>query len=234
MSLQDLGLHGATDLAGTRGLGGGRPAGAPRNVMRLAALRWDRIHVGQIETGRLVLQAIDRESASILLDRRRPPGVVFAPGYPSQFSLETMGLVVGTQAPGRFGPFFMVRKADGAVIGEIGCSIDEAAATGHVGYSVVAPLWGQGYATEALRALLDHVLAQPEVGRVIGHTMVDHTASRRVMEKAGMLYRGERAAIEDGELIDLAVYEARQHPGSLGGYWMLDRASSGHPPASPV
>lgn len=162
----------------------------------------------QIDTGRLVLQAIDRESASILLNGRRPPGLAFAPGYPSRFSLETMGLVIGAQQPGRFGPFFMVRKADGAVVGEIGCGIGDASATGHVGYSVVEPLWGQGYATEALRALLDHVLTEPDVRRVVAHTMVDHTASRRVMEKAGMLYRGERAGIEDGEPVDLVVYEA--------------------------
>lgn len=134
--------------------------------------------------------------------------MVFAPGYPSRFSLETMELVVGAREPGRFGPFFMVRKADGAVVGEIGCGIDDASATGHVGYSVVEPSWGQGYATEALRALLDDVLAEPGVRRVVAHTMIDHTASRRVMEKAGMLYRGERAGVEDGEPVELAVYEA--------------------------
>jgi RimJ/RimL family protein N-acetyltransferase len=67
---------------------------------------------------------------------------------------------------------------------------------------------GQGYATEALRALLDHVLAEPDMRRVVAETMVDHIASRRVMEKAGMTYCGERLDDEYGELVNLVVYEA--------------------------
>ncbi|MDP8929792.1 MAG: GNAT family N-acetyltransferase [Actinomycetota bacterium] len=146
--------------------------------------------------------------ARVLLDGQTPHGVILAPGYPSQFSLEVMALVVGAQEPGRFGPFFMIRKADGAVVGEIGCSVDDTSATGQLGYSVVEPSWGHGYATEALRALLSHVLAEPGIRRVVAETMVEHTASRRVMEKAGMRLRGRRVGIEDGESVDLVVYEA--------------------------
>jgi RimJ/RimL family protein N-acetyltransferase len=119
-----------------------------------------------------------------------------------------MEMVAGAQEPGRFGPFFMIRKADGAVVGEIGCNLDDASATGRVGYSLVEPSWGHGYATEALRALLSHVLAEPGVRRVLAETMVEHTASRRVMEKAGMRYCGQRVGIEDGEKVDRVVYEA--------------------------
>jgi RimJ/RimL family protein N-acetyltransferase len=119
-----------------------------------------------------------------------------------------MELVVRAAELGRFGPFFMLRKADGAVVGEIGCSIDDATATGHVGYSVVEPSWGHGYASEALRALLSHVLAEPGVRRVVAATMAEHTASRRVMEKAGMRCCDQRMGIEDGESVDLVVYEA--------------------------
>lgn len=144
----------------------------------------------------------------MLLDGGIPRGLTFAPGYPSRFSLQVMELVVGAQEPGRFGPFFMVRKADGAIVGEIGCSVDDASATGHVGYTVVEPCWGHGYATEALRALLSHVLAEPGVRRVIAETLVEHTASRRVMEKAGMRHCGQRVDIENGESRDLVVYEA--------------------------
>ncbi len=164
--------------------------------------------VNQIDADRLVLRAIHREVARLLLDGRTPQGVLFAPGYPSQFSLEVMELVVGAQKPGRFGPFFMVRKTDGAVVGEIGCSVDDASATGHVGYSVVEPSWGHGYATEALRALLSHVLVEPGVRRVVAQTMVEHTASRRVMEKAGMRYCEQRVGAEDGKSVDLVFYEA--------------------------
>ncbi|MCA1672599.1 MAG: GNAT family N-acetyltransferase [Actinobacteria bacterium] len=102
----------------------------------------------------------------------------------------------------------MVRKADGAVVGEIGCSVDGASAKGHVGYSVVQPSWGHGHATEALRALLRHVLAESGVRRVVAQTMIEHTASRRVMEKAGMRCCGQRVGIDNGETVDLVVYAA--------------------------
>lgn len=164
--------------------------------------------VVQIDAGRLALRPIHRPVARMLLDGGTPRGLSFAPGYPSPFSLEVMELVVEAQELGRFGPFFMVRKADGVVVGEIGCSVDDACATGQVGYTVVEPCWGQGYATEALRALLSHVLAEPAIRRVIAETMVEHAASRRVMEKAGMRCCGRRVDIVDGESVDLVVYEA--------------------------
>lgn len=45
---------------------------------------------------------------------------------------------------------------------------------------------GEGYATEGSRALIDMAFEVPVVQRVVAETMVVHTASRRVMEKAGM------------------------------------------------
>ncbi|MGQ0778806.1 MAG: GNAT family N-acetyltransferase [Pseudonocardiales bacterium] len=115
--------------------------------------------MNQIDAGTLVLRPIHREVARILLDGWTPQGMRFAPGYPSPFSLEVMELVVGAQEQGRFRPFFMVRKADNVVVGEIGCSVDNASATGQVGYTVVEPSWGRGYATDGLRACRTRDLA---------------------------------------------------------------------------
>jgi [ribosomal protein S5]-alanine N-acetyltransferase len=170
----------------------------------------------EIDAGRLVLRPIGREVARALLDGRAPAGVVLAPGYPSRFSVEVLEMVAGLSPGGGdgFGPFFMVRKADGAVVGEIGASLR--GATAQVGYTVVEPSWGQGYATEALRALLAHALADPRVGRVVAETLIGHAASRRVMEKAGMRLRGHRAGEVDGEPAELVVYEALAEPVGYG------------------
>jgi [ribosomal protein S5]-alanine N-acetyltransferase len=107
-----------------------------------------------------------------------------------------------------FGPFFMVRKVDGAVVGEIGASYDGATATAQVGYTVVELSWGRGYATAALRALLGHLLGDRRVRRVVAETLEEHTASRRVMEKAGMRYHAARMGTVDGRTVALVVYEA--------------------------
>jgi [ribosomal protein S5]-alanine N-acetyltransferase len=172
-----------------------------------------------IETGRLVLRPIYRAVARIILDGGIPPGLSFARGYPSQFSLEMMESVVSTAAPGRFGPYFVIRRLDRVIIGEIGCRVDVACATGRVGYTIVESCWGQGYATEALRALLDRVLAAQGISRVVAETTKGNIASRRVMEKAGMSYCGQRTGdghcgrvgFGEGESEDLVIYEALAH-----------------------
>jgi 4a-hydroxytetrahydrobiopterin dehydratase len=160
----------------------------------------------EIDAGRLVLRPIGQDVARALLDGRAPEGVVLAEGYPSQFSLEVLEMVAGVRpGAGGYGPYFMVRKADGAVVGEIGAGLD--GPTAQVGYTVVEPSWGQGYATEALGALLARLLADPEVERVVAETLAGHGASRRVMEKAGMHLQGTRAGEVDGEQAELVVYE---------------------------
>lgn len=55
-----------------------------------------------------------------------------------------------------------------------------------LGYRIRRDAWGRGVATEGSRALVDRAFATTDVVRIRAETMVVHTASRRVMEKAGM------------------------------------------------
>ena len=162
-----------------------------------------------IDTARLILRPISREVAVAILEGRELEGVVLAAGYPSPFSLEVMEAVARPSSDDSgLGPsFFIVRKADGAILGEIGYVRDDAAGTAQVGYTLVEPSWGQGYATEALRALVADLFAQQGVRRVLAETLVGHTASRRVMEKAGMRLYGQRTGEEAGETVELVIYE---------------------------
>jgi RimJ/RimL family protein N-acetyltransferase len=165
--------------------------------------------VPEIDAGRLVLRLIDLETAQALLEGRMPAGLAVAEDYPSQFSLEVMDLLAGPRGERlhHFGPFFLVRKSDATVIGEIGAFLDVPRETAQVGYSVVKSCWGQGYATEALSALLAELLVRADVRRVVAETMEGHKASRRVMEKAGMREYGRRIGEEAGETVELVLYE---------------------------
>lgn len=166
--------------------------------------------MADIDTGRLVLRPIDLETARALLEGRVPAGLRLAADYPSQFSLEVMDLIAGVRAAEveQFGSFFLIRKTDGTVIGEIGSQLDSATKSTQVGYSIVQSCWGEGYATEALRALLADLLTRADVQRVTAETMVDHQASRRVMEKAGMRHCGHhRVDEENGATVELVLYE---------------------------
>jgi RimJ/RimL family protein N-acetyltransferase len=170
-----------------------------------------------IGTLRLLLYPVDAASAAEVLAGRAPSGMEAAPGYPSPFSLDLMSLASQGASPGDVGPFFIVRRADRALVGEIGCRIDGATGTAHVGYTIAEHCWNLGYASEALRALLRHLLDDVGVPRVEAETTAGHLASRRVMEKAGMRLRGRRKA-EGGRVSYEAVRGAWRYdlPVSVG------------------
>jgi RimJ/RimL family protein N-acetyltransferase len=77
-----------------------------------------------------------------------------------------------------------------------------------LGYRLRQAAWGKGYATEGARALIHKGFAELGVQRVVAHTMTVNTASRRVMEKAGLtfvrtFYEDWPEVIEGGELGDV-------------------------------
>lgn len=59
-----------------------------------------------------------------------------------------------------------------------------------VGYVLARPYWSKGYMTEALRAVIEWGLSQPDIFRVQAICDVENIASARVMEKAGMTREG--------------------------------------------
>ena len=57
-----------------------------------------------------------------------------------------------------------------------------------LGYRLRRRSWGQGYAAQGSRALIRKGFTDLGVQRVYAEAMAVHTASRRVMEKAGLRY----------------------------------------------
>jgi RimJ/RimL family protein N-acetyltransferase len=55
-----------------------------------------------------------------------------------------------------------------------------------LGYRLKRIAWGNGYAVEGSRALIDAAFTSYGATRVVAETMAVHTGSRRVMEKCGM------------------------------------------------
>jgi RimJ/RimL family protein N-acetyltransferase len=55
-----------------------------------------------------------------------------------------------------------------------------------VGYRLKRSAWGQGYATEGTRALLVRAFTEGGIAKVSARTLAVNTASRRVLEKAGL------------------------------------------------
>jgi RimJ/RimL family protein N-acetyltransferase len=87
-----------------------------------------------------------------------------------------------------YGFWAVIEKATGEFAGWFHFRPGQAAAPGEVelGYRLRKPTWGRGYATEGSRALIRVGFTEFEVRRVTAEAMAVNTASRRVMEKAGL------------------------------------------------
>ncbi|MGW7195090.1 GNAT family N-acetyltransferase [Streptomyces chryseus] len=81
-------------------------------------------------------------------------------------------------------------KATGAFLGwfEFRPTADDSAEVVELGYRLGRAAWGRGYATEGARALIDKGFTELGVRRVTADTMYVNSRSRRVMEKAGLLF----------------------------------------------
>jgi ribosomal-protein-alanine N-acetyltransferase len=60
-----------------------------------------------------------------------------------------------------------------------------------IGYEIAESRRGRGLATAAARAMVAEAFADPQVMRVIAHTLLERNASNRVLEKVGFSYDGE-------------------------------------------
>mgnify|MGYP003297900952 CR=1 FL=1 len=59
-----------------------------------------------------------------------------------------------------------------------------------VGYVLAQRYWGHGFMTEAADAVVEWVIAQPEIHRVWATVDLENVASQRVLEKVGMVREG--------------------------------------------
>lgn len=87
-----------------------------------------------------------------------------------------------------YGFWAVVQKATGEFLGWVHFRPTEHDAPDdpELGYRLKKTAWGQGYAAEASRAVINRGFRDFGVQRVHAETMVVNTASRRVMEKCGM------------------------------------------------
>ena len=99
----------------------------------------------------------------------------------------------------------IIHKADGKLIGDIGF-FDGPDARGAVefGYSIVPAYRRRGYATQAVRAMLDWAFAQPQVRRAVADCRADNIGSIRVLEKAGLRRLYTRPS-DEGDLINWEI-----------------------------
>ena len=86
--------------------------------------------------------------------------------------------------------FAITRRSDQALLGGIALVLDQDHAHGNLGYWIGKPYWGQGYCTEAARAVVAYGFEVRQLNRVFAAHFKSNPASGRVMEKIGLVYEG--------------------------------------------
>ena len=106
-----------------------------------------------------------------------------------------------------YGLKLLVRKTDGVPIGHAGIvpQVIEGREELEVGYWIAREHWGNGYASEAAKSLLERGLSQLGEDRYISLVQKGNLASRKVAEKTGM--RLEKEIILGDKQVCLYEYE---------------------------
>jgi RimJ/RimL family protein N-acetyltransferase len=105
--------------------------------------------------------------------------------------------------------FALVLKSTNETIGSIELTeIDHDVRSAETGYHLCKKWWGNGYAAEALRELLDYSFTVKNLNRVWATYDTRNPNSGKVMQKAGMLYEGtfRQCKIRNGVLVDRVYY----------------------------
>lgn len=150
-----------------------------------------------LESERLILRLFRPEDAGTFAAYRSDPLVAQYQGWDAPYSPE-MALLFCTEMsrqpvgiPGEWCQLALELKARGEMIGDVAFYIlkqDERQA--EIGFTVARRFQGQGYATEAVRRLLDYLFSDLLLHRVRANCDPDNTASARLLERVGMRREG--------------------------------------------
>ncbi len=122
----------------------------------------------------------------------------------AEATLRTRALDYYDRHPG-LGMWATVERASGQVVGFHVLNHILGESEIQVGYALDRDAWGKGYATEMAVRLLRYGFDDLALPQICAITDLDNVASQRVLEKAGLVRRGERsfshpALVEEGPM----------------------------------
>jgi RimJ/RimL family protein N-acetyltransferase len=111
-------------------------------------------------------------------------------------------------ASGQGTAFAITLRSGGLLIGAIGLEINQEHHRAELGYWIGKPYWGQGYCTDAARAVVRFAFEDLKLNRVHASHFSNNPASGRVMQKVGMRHEASlRQHIHKwGKYEDLEIY----------------------------
>lgn len=151
-----------------------------------------------IETERLRLVPFTAEHAGALADGASRLGSLLRARIPDGWPHFSDAYGSGPTEPvePHWGTYLFMLKDGAALVGSGGFKGGPLEGAVEVGYEIAPEFQGQGFATEATRAMIEHAFSFEDVLVAQAHTLAEPNASTRVLEKVRMLMV---ETIEDSE-----------------------------------
>jgi RimJ/RimL family protein N-acetyltransferase len=113
--------------------------------------------------------------------------------------------------PGGWVQLTVEERATGRLVGDVGLSpADHDPGVIKIGYTIAPEFQGTGYATEAVRALIDYAFDVLEVDLVRAYASAENAPSIRVAEKSGLRLMERFEGVDDGVRWAGVRYELRR------------------------
>jgi [ribosomal protein S5]-alanine N-acetyltransferase len=161
----------------------------------VATLNWNKAmsFPVQLQTTRLVLRPPTEADAEAVFSRYAQDPVVsrfltWEPHTSVESVRAYLERITHDNREGRSAGYLVFARDGDQLLGSIGGAINDSRM--QFGYCLARDAWGRGFATEAARAFVAAVLAQPSVWRIQAHCDLENPASARVLEKAGLVLEG--------------------------------------------
>lgn len=166
-----------------------------------------------IETTRLLLRSLMLEDAKrieeLASDYEIAKTTLTIPHpYPQGSAVNFINSVLEAEKNKKLVIFAIINKENNQLIGVINLNIAEAYKRGELAYWIGKPYWGNGYGTEAAKALMNYGFNKLNLNKVFAQSFTANPGSWRIMEKIGLKYEGtlRQHVIRMGQFHDLAHY----------------------------
>ena len=165
-----------------------------------------------VRAGRLVLDRLSADDSAALLEYKNDQAVAQHQAWSMPFTadaaLQLIASTVGHSLAdgGQLG----LRDVSGRLIGDLMVApVPGVAHAVELGITLAAPFHGQGFASEAVRTVVDALFANAEIHKVEAYVSVANDSSLRLFDRAGFRREGhlrDSYTTRDGSLIDEILF----------------------------
>ncbi len=171
-----------------------------------------------LRTPRLRLIPVEASNASTLWELMQNQELRTYQDLPDLERLHFTALVTSGRGsfrankPGRFE--WLIEHQNRTVIGWVSLRVgDRSAQSGEIGYSLLAEYRGHGFATEAVKALVEEAFSRGKLRKLRAYCLPENRASRALLRRVGFHEDGilKRGASLRGRAVDVVSYVLEAH-----------------------